>query len=318
MSVFRLLVAWTGRSLNVTFRFPDNMLKYFSLFVACVLAFTGTVAVANAQQRLSSEESERVTVVLRCSYASPESSKNTEPLFYKVGREYKPFSITVMAFVRAYEYRGPLPFVLYRKASEQEVLQRKEQGVRGADLEYIPYTQINIPAGLRDVGILIPGSLKGSKPVVFDFNETLFPVGSMMVINMTKTPIQFGLAQKVKKDEPATMAPQVAELPSGGRWITKPVKTRTILNIRAAVPDKSQASGWKTVYANSGTFREMTRSVLFVVPSQKLGDDGTPRLDFRQANVVPKPPPKEDDAKKPGEKRKGDKKDEKKSGRRRV
>ncbi len=295
------------------------MLKHISLFAACLLAFTGTVVEADAQQRTSVEESENVSVVLRCSYASPDSAKNTEALFYKVGREYKPFFITVMAFVRAYEYRGPLPFVLYRKASEQEMLQRKEQGVRGADLEYVPYAKISIPAGLRDVGVLIPGNLLSAKPIVFNFDEKKFPVGSMMVLNMTKTPIQFGLAPKAKKGETATMPPQVVELPSGGQWITKPVKSRTVMNIRAAVPSAKEANGWKVIYANSGTFREMTRSVLFVMPSQKAGEDGTIRLDFRQANVVPKPPPPKDDDGKKTRGNKNDKKNERKpSGRRRV
>lgn len=292
------------------------MLKHISLLAASFLAFAGTAVVSEAQQSASAEEAEHATVVLRCSYASPDAGKNTEALFYKVGREYKPFFITVMAFVRAYEYRGPLPFVLYRKATEQEMLQRKEQGVRGADLEYVPYAKISIPSGLRDVGVLIPGGLLSSKPVVFDFNEKLFPVGSMMVLNMTKTPIQFGLAPKAKKGEVPTTEPQVVELPSGGRWITKPVKSRTVLNIRAAVPAPGEADGWKVIYSNSGTFREMTRSVLFVMPSQKVGNDGTPRLDFRQANVVPKPPPppKEEDDKKS----RGNKKGEKKANRRRV
>lgn len=295
------------------------MLKHISLFAACLLAFAGTAVVSEAQQRSNTEESERVSVVLRCAYVSPDSAKNTEALFYKVGRDYKPFFISVMAFVRAYEYRGPLPFVLYRKASEQEMQQRKEQGVRGADLEYIPYAKINIPAGLQDVGVLIPGTLLGTKPIIFNFDEKRFPLGSMMVLNMTKTPIQFGLAPKAKKGETAPMPPQIAELPSGGEWITKPVKSRTVMNIRAAVPAKDEPNGWKVVYASSGTFREMTRSVLFIMPSQKVGSDGTIRLDFRQANVVPKPPPppKDDDGKKARGK-KGEKKSEKKSGRRRV
>ena len=59
------------------------MLKHISLFAACLLAFTGTVVEADAQQRTSVEESENVSVVLRCSYASPDSAKNTEALFYK-------------------------------------------------------------------------------------------------------------------------------------------------------------------------------------------------------------------------------------------
>lgn len=296
------------------------MLKKIPFFVACLLAFAGTPVISEAQQRLSSEESEHATVVLRCSYASPESAKNTEALFYKVGREYKPFFITVMAFVRAYEYRGPLPFVLYRKASEQEIMQRREQGIRGEELEYIPYAKINIPAGLRDVGVLIPGNLQTAKPIVFDFNEKLFPIGSMMVLNMTKTPIQFGLASP--KGKTASVPPQAVELPVGGRWITNPVKSRTVLNIRAAVPAPGEASGWKVIYSNSGTFREMTRSVLFVMPSQKVGDDGTPRIEFRQANVVPKPPPPPKEAengkKTRGNQRGNDKKEEKKPRRRRV
>lgn len=298
------------------------MLKHITLLAACFLAFAGTAVVSEAQQRLSSEEADHANVVLRCSYASPDTGKqNKEALFYKVGRDYKPFFITVMAFVRAYDYSGPLPFVLYRKATEQEMIQRKEQGVRGADLEYVPYTKISIPSGLNDVGVLIPGTLLGSKPIVFDFNEKRFPVGSMMVLNMTKTPIQFGLAPKAKKGETPTMAPQVVELPVGGRWITKSVKSRTILNIRAAVPASGEASGWKVIYSNSAMFRETTRSVLFVLPSEKVGEDGTPRLEFRQASVVPKPPPPpktDDDDKKPRGKKKDDKKSDKKPNRRRV
>lgn len=263
------------------------MLKHIFVCIACILAFAGMPLVSEAQQRAGVKESGRASLALRCSYASPESAKDTVDLFYKDGREYKPFFITVMAFVRVYEYRGPLPFVIYRKASEQEIAQRKEQGIRGADLEYVEYAKIPLPAGLRDVGVLIPGDLRTSRPIVFDFDEKVFPLGSMMVLNMTNQPVQFGLAAPKGKEN--TIAPQVMELPGpGGRWITRPVKSRSVLNIRAAVP---AASGWKMVYSSSAIFRETTRSVLFVMPSAKVDSEGTYYLEFRQANVVAKPPP---------------------------
>lgn len=297
------------------------MLKHISLFAACMLAFAGTAVVSEAQQRsrtASADVERHASIILRCTYWTQAGQADKEALFYKDGREFKPFIVTEMAFVRAYDYRGPLPFVLYRKATEQEMLKRKEEGVRGTELEYVPHAKINIPAGMRDVGVLIPGNIQTAKPVVFDFSADAFPMGSMMILNMTRTPVNFGLA--APKGKTASVPPQSAQLPVAGRWVTKPVKSRTVLNVRAAVPSSEEASGWKMAYASSAIFRETTRSVLFVLPGE-LADDGTPRLQFRQANVVsaPPPPPKTEDKKPKGRQDKNKEKEkEKKPPRRRV
>lgn len=300
------------------------MFKRISFLAICALAFAGLPLVAQAQQRgrlASASEAKHTTVVVRCSYwTQPGQVRKTEPLFYLDGRDYEPFVITDMAFVRAYEYRGPNPMVLYRKASPEEIIQRQEEGFSKSELEYIPYAKIAIPEGMRDVGVLIPGNIQTAKPVVFDFSEKVFPQGSMMVLNMCKVPVQFGLAAPRSKAK--LMAPQGVELPVGGRWITKAVKERISLNIRAAVPAKSEASGWKTVFSSSGVFRPTTRSVLFVLQSnapKKGDDDGLPNLEFRQASVAPKPiapPPSADDKDSKKSRGKDSQKDDKKPARR--
>lgn len=293
------------------------MLKKFVLLALCASLFAGTVPALNAQQRRprTAEEidaARHATVVLRCTYwTHVRSGEPVPPLFYRDGKDYLPFVITEMAFVKAYEYRGPLPFVLYRKATAEEIEQRKEQGVRKSELEYIPYAKIPIPEGMRDVGVLIPGDLRTAKPRVFNFDESFFPKGSVMVQNLTQTPFRMGFAPPKSKAQ--TAEPQSAELQSGMFWITKPVKTKTALNVRVAVPARDEESGWKTVYSSSGVFLPTTRSVIFAIPSAKQADDGAPRVDFRQLSIVPKPPPqKADDGEKPNPKKgKGGKKNAK-------
>lgn len=264
------------------------MLKRISCFVSCVLALIALPTFANAQQRgalSSSDESSHATVVVRCSYwTDPGSERKTEPLYYLNGRDYEPFLIADMAFVRAYEYRGPTPIPLYRKATEEEIAQRKAEGVSKSELEYIQVATIPTK-GLRDIGVLIPGELTGKNLQVFDFSEAKFPLGSMMVLNLCPAPIQFGLA--TPKNKPQTTAPQAVQLPPKGIWVTKAVKERTALDIRAAVPD---GASWKVVFSSAGVFHPGRRSVLFVIPStKKKRDDGLPALEFRQASVAPKP-----------------------------
>lgn len=275
------------------------MLKRTTLFIFCVLALAGLPTLANAQQRgrlANSDVSSHTAVVVRCSYwTQPGQTRKTQPLYYLNGRDYEPFFIADMAFVRAYEYRGPTPIPLYRKATEAEIAQRKAEGVSKSELEYIPIASIPTK-GFRDIGVLIPGDVTASNPVVFDFSESTFPLGSMMVLNMCPTPIQFGLA--VPKNKPQTLPPQAAQLPQGGRWITKAVKERTALDIRAAVPE---GASWKTVFSSAGVFHPGRRSVLFVMESAKKRSDGLPALEFRQASVAPKPiapAPDADDGKK--------------------
>ena len=293
------------------------MLKKFALLALCASLFAGSVPALNAQQRRARttediEAARRATIVLRCTYwTHARSGEPVPPLFYRDGSDYLPFFITEMAFVKAYEYRGPLPFTLYRKATAEEIEQRKEQGAKKSELEYIPYAQIPIPEGMKDVGILIPGALGRAKPQVFNFDESFFPKGSVMVQNLTQTAFRMGFAPPKSKAE--TAQPQSAELQPGMFWITKPVKTKTPLNVRVAVPAKDEESGWKTVYSSSGIFLPTTRSVIFAIPSAKKADDGAPRVDFRQLSVVPKPPPppKVDEDDKPDSKKKGGKKNAK-------
>lgn len=305
--------------------FPEKtnciMFKRIFFLALCSLALAGLPMVAQAQQRGRSSttaDAGYTTVVVRCSYwTEPGQVRKTEPLFYLDGREYLPFVITDMAFVRAYEYRGPNPMILYRKATPEEILQRQAEGVSKSELEYIPYAKIPFPSGMRDVGVLIPGDVQTASPVVFDFSENVFPLGSMMVLNMCNFPLQMGLAPSRSKAQ--TMAPQAVQLPAKGRWVTKAVKERIPLNIRAAVPAKGEASGWKTVFSSSGIFRPTTRSVLFVMPSAQAqkSDDGLPAVQFRQASVAQKPvapPPSVDDedTKKSRKGAKGDTDDKKK------
>lgn len=283
------------------------MLKRISLLAFCVLAFVGLPSFANAQQRgrlSNADESSRSTVVVRCSYwTQPGQTRKAQVLYYLNGRDYEPFFIADMAFVRAYEYRGPTPIPLYRKATEAEIAQRRAEGVSKSELEYIEVAKIPTK-GLRDIGVLIPGELTSSKPVVLDFSESRFPLGSMMVLNMCPTPIQFGLA--VPKNKPQTLPPQAVQLSPGGLWTTKAVKERTALDIRAAVPE---GAGWKTVFSSAGVFHPGRRSVLFVMESARKRSDGLPALEFRQASVAPKPiapVPEADDGKK-GSRTKGGK-----------
>lgn len=274
------------------------MLKKIAFATLCASLFAGIVPAMNAQQRFgnkpdsAAESSRRETIIIRCTYwARPQNAEPVPPLFYRDGNDYLPFIITEMAFVKAYEYHGSRVFKLYRKATEEEIEQRKSQGLKKSEREYIEYAQIEIPPGLKDVGVLIPGSLKTAKPRVFNFDESFFPKGSTMIYNLSPTPFRMGFAPQ--KSREGAMEPQSAELQPGTFWVTRPVKTDMRLNVRVAVPVAKEIDpkGWKTVYSSSGMFLPTTRSVFFALPSAKTTADGAPRIEFRQLSVVPKPPP---------------------------
>ncbi len=270
------------------------ILRKLQVLIICTLAFAGTLSVAQAQQRGSANTREATAshgnVIVRFTYWIGTNVKEQE-FFYKDGKDYKPLLITQMAFVKAYKYRGEIPMGVYRKATESEIAQRREQGIKGADLEYVEYAKVNIPNGIKDAGILLPGDLKTVKPIVFDFDEKKFPQGATMVMNMSGMPVRGAFAE-ADNDEGAAKTfndgkPQSFELKNGDRWVSTRVKDYTILDMRLAVPFSGDASGWRMVFASSAVFHATTRSVIFVLPSSKRQLEGRPpSVEIRQAQVA--------------------------------
>ncbi|MCD8283952.1 MAG: hypothetical protein LUD39_05535 [Opitutae bacterium] len=283
------------------------ILRKLRILVICALAFAGTLGVAEAQQRRqsssrSSDSAQRQSdIVVRFMYWAGASGDKSTNFFYKEGRDYKPLLITEMSFAKAYRYHGELPMNIYRKATEAEIAARREQGVKAADLEYIPHATVAIDRKLREAGILIPGDLRTVKPVVLDFSEKVFPLGSTMVMNMAGMPVQGYLAEppggqpNAPKDAPK-MPPQTFSLQRQGQfWISAPVKAYMTLDMRLAVPFEGAEGGWSMAWASSAVFHATARSVVFVLPSTKPQLEGKPpRVEVRQAGVVQSPPENSD------------------------
>ena len=266
------------------------------ILLSCVLAFAGMSIAAEAQQRSANEtaESRRASITLRCTYWSRPTTpdgKETQ-LFIKTSpREYKTFYISEMAFSSAYEYSGPVPIPIFRKATEEEILKRAEEGIKKPDREYIQISSIDTK-GLRDVGVLLTGALGGNS-IAFDLSEKSFPNGALRIVNMTGMPLigRTMVPEDLKTAETFNLS---ASTPI---FTTKGVSERTIKDIMLAIADPNSARGPRVVFASSAAFFPGTRAILFVAKSKNPPAPGKPpRTEVRQITVYPLPPkPKEDE-----------------------
>ena len=168
------------------FLFLFNLMKYFKyLLIGLLGLLSALTAEAQARRGLGSATATD-TVIFRCAYW--EKPANAPQLFVKEGKDYVYLNVLKMAFARPYKYRGALPIPVYRKATPEEVAQRKSEGVKASDLEYIPLFTIN-PRGMKDIGVIfLPGALERKTEdtqLVFDYSEKSFPYGSIRVLNFS-------------------------------------------------------------------------------------------------------------------------------------
>ncbi|MCR5184053.1 MAG: hypothetical protein K6B46_05055 [Opitutales bacterium] len=258
-------------------------LKIF--FVAALAATVFSSAVFAQQSRGNASSAKAHGIIVRASYWQDARSKNQEALFYKDGRDYLPFMITQMAFLKAYAYSGPLPMMLYRKATAEEIEKRKEEGVPKSDLEYIEYAKIPLREGMKEVGVLIPGDIRTATPAIFDFSESAFPQGSLLFVNMSSKTIR-GNIDLADRNDPdcGKYEMQNFEISPRGLARSREVSGRAILEVKLATLLENV---WKMTYSSQLILNPEMRSVVFIIPKKdKKGND---RLDIQSASVAPLP-----------------------------
>ena len=217
------------------------------------------------------------SVTFRCAFW--ETPKNPGKYFVLEDRKYKYLNILEMAFAREYVYRGPLPIPVFRKATEAEIEQRKAEGVKAADREYIPLFFIN-PRGMKDFGVIfLPGKFE-KKPereiLVFDWSERAFPYGTIRIANFSRRGLIGQLTPKDEKDKAENF-----RLRQAGMFTSAPIGAkRKIYEIQlAALVNKEP----KVVYSSAAAFFGDTRTMIFVIPAagEKAAPGEAPKLDFR-------------------------------------
>ncbi len=254
------------------------------IFGFILLVFLGGATVF-AQSRIGAPGDPGLgTATLRCTFWEREKTP-PPPFFVKNGNNYQPLSAYVLTFGNAVKYRGDFPIIVYRKATDAEVAQRKAEGVKRSDLEYVPLFTIN-PCGLRDIGvILLPGTLE-NKPenqiLVFDWGESSFPTGTIRIANFSRIPLLGKLTPRGNADEKF-------RLKHGEVYLSKPIPTeRIVYDIQFAT-----RIGKETVLLRStnAVFRNNTKTMFFVIPKNRPKAGERPEIDFRMIRLLQTPEP---------------------------
>lgn len=255
-------------------------MKYFKYLLIGLIGLLSAIT-AGAQSRRGVETvpaSETETVTFRCAFW--EKPASAPQLFVKEGRNYVYLNVLKMAFARPYKYRGALPIPIFRKATQEEIAQRKAEGVKAADLEYIPLFSVN-PRGLKDIGVIfLPGALEkktDDAQLVFDYSEKAFPYGTVRVLNFSGRPLLGRLIPQNEEEKSENF-----RLKNRDGFLSKPFEgERRIYEIQlAAIVNKKPVK----IYSSAAAFYKTNRVLLFIVPkdTQSAKDvNAIPKLDFR-------------------------------------
>lgn len=255
-------------------------MKYFKYLLIGLLGIFSIVT-AEAQSRRGNATVPAIetdTVTFRCAYW--EKPASAPQLFVKEGRDYVYLNVLKMAFSRPYKYRGALPIPIFRKATPEEIAQRKAEGVKAADLEYIPLFSVN-PRGMKDIGVIfLPGALEkktDDAQLVFDYSEKSFPYGTVRVLNFSGRPLLGRLIPLGAEEKGENF-----RLKNRDGFLSKPFEgERCIYEIQlAALVNKKPVK----IYSSAAAFYKTNRVLLFIVPgdSQSAKDvNAIPKLDFR-------------------------------------
>ncbi len=254
----------------------------FALFGFCAATLIG-VPVAFAQSRGNApDDPAAVSVLVRCAYwERPESTP--PPLFIKSRKGYRSLPVFAMAFGAPIEYRGPTPIPVCRKASDEEIEQRKAEGVKASDREYIPLFSIN-PGKLKDIGVVLlagkNGAPAGRNMLVFDWSEEAFPYGTVRIANFSKQTL---IGQLLPRDS----TPERFTLKDGGFYVSKPVGAeRRVYGIQlAAMVNKKP----EIICSTNAVFRDNSRVMLFVIPKSRPKPGEIPDIDFRSIKDYKRP-----------------------------
>lgn len=256
----------------------------FILFGFLAATLVGVPA-AFAQSRGNAlEDPASVSVIVRCAYW--ERPSETPPaLFIKTRKGYRQLPAFAMAFGTPVEYRGVTPIPVCRKATDDEIEQRKAEGVKAADREYVPLFSIN-PGKLKDVGVVLLAEKKGSSAgrnmLIFDWSEEAFPYGTVRIANFSKQTL---IGQLLPRDE----KPERFTLKDGAFYVSKPVGAeRRVYGIQlAAMVNKKP----EVICSTNAVFRDNSRVMIFVIPKSRPKPGEIPDIDFRSIKDYKRPTP---------------------------
>jgi len=264
-----------------------KIFRFLKLAVAVIFAGTLLSQTAFAQQTTGTPRLDpvRATVRLRVSYW--ETPKNApDVLYYQDGAKFVPFQIYQRAFLKTVEYRGPAPITIFRKATQEEVEQRKQTaGLTKAEREYVPVFQIKT-GGLRDVAVLIlpvekVEDITEKKVLVFDYSESAFPFGSICIMNLSRHNL-------IGQFAPRGQEPQSFRLGAGKRFISAPIKERVhAYELSLAARVKGEPT---LVFSAPALVFSSKRSLIFAM-STKTAENGVPEYSFCQ--ITERKPPAE-------------------------
>lgn len=256
----------------------------FALFGFWAVTLFG-VPVAVAQSRGNAhDDPSAVSVLVRCAYwERPESTPQT--LFIKSRKGYRSLPVFTMAFGAPIEYRGPTPIPVCRKASEEEIEQRKAEGVKASDREYVPLFSIN-PGKLKNIGVVLlaekSGVSAGRNMLVFDWSEEAFPYGTVRIANFSKQPL---IGQLLPRDGET----ERFSLKDGGFYVSRPVGAeRRVYGIQLAAMVNQKP---EIICSTNAVFRDNSRVMLFVIPKSKPKPSEIPDIDFRSIKDYKRPTP---------------------------
>lgn len=270
-----------------------------------LLALLATALPAFSQARsgaTSSLDADVGAVTFRCALWQ-RAGMNIPALYIKDGNDYKMIQLFEMMFQREYKYRGALPIGIYRKATEAEKEQRKAQGIKKSEQEYVPLFAIN-PRGMKDVGvILLPGKLE-NKPekeiLVFDWSEKAFPYGTIRIANFSRRGLMGQLTpQGEKKGE-------TFKLKHGAFFSSEKLTAkRKIYELQLAALVNKQP---QVIYSSAASFYGDARTMIFIIPDSKTKTlpDEAPKLEFRSIRDRKREVPESDSKKKPSSQGRGE------------
>lgn len=250
------------------------------LKIAFAVIFAGTLSVVTFAQAkpVSPTEPAHAAVQLRIAYwQAPKGAP--EVLYYRDGSKFVPFQIFQKAFLRTIEYSGAVPIAIFRKATAEEIEQRKHMpGMSKTEREYVPVFQIKTGA-LRDVGVLILPvekleDISENKVLIFDYSEAAFPYGSACIINLSR----FNLLGQFS---PKNQEPQNFRLGAGKRFVSAPINERAVaceLSLAAKVKGKEKPI---VVYSAPALFFANKRSLIFAMAT-KTDELGVPEFSICQ------------------------------------
>ncbi len=274
-------------------------MKYFKYLLVGLLVLGMSISgFAQARRNAGAAvPAERDTVRFRCAYLDA-SQQSDEKLFVKERKGFRLLNLGVMAFLGEYSYSGALPVPIFRKATPEEIEQRKKDPlVPKAEVEYVRVYELD-PHGMNYFGAILLPSPSGKafeKPLIFDLNPKAFPPGAVRIYNFSRRTV--GVKYEVQGEPKTQSALTIRHQDSA---ITPATTSDSgMFELRAFVKlEKTQPL--QEVFRTVGVVQKKHRYCAFLLPDSRetKRNGGNVALTCRTIKIVPLAPPsqEQDDA----------------------